>query len=422
MKLGYLANLAVKSAWNRRGTLSLVAFSIALSTALLLGVERARTQIKDSFVQTISGTDLVVGARGGDIQLILYAIFHLGSAANNMEWSSAKAIAARPDVAWTIPISLGDSHKGYPVVATNTDFFERYGFRGDRRLSFAAGKPFDDLFDAVAGAEAAKRLNYKLGDKIVLSHGESQTGLAEHGDKPFTIAGVLAPTGTTLDRSLYISLEAMEALHIDWRGGAPIRGFNVSPDQARKFNLEPKNITAALVGLKKRAGVFALQREINAWKSESLIGVMPGVALEKIWRMSGALEKALLLISAMVTITGLAGLIAAILAGLNERRRELAVLRSAGASAFDIVALLSCEAILLTLVGIICGVAALTALIAIAGPALANGYGVALYLSAPSLTEWTLIGLIAIAGFIAGLIPAAKAYRVSLSDGLLIAT
>ncbi|MDR2151463.1 MAG: ABC transporter permease [Helicobacteraceae bacterium] len=418
MRAGYLLTLAIKSAWNRRGTLSLVAFSIALSAALLLGVERARTQVRESFVQTISGVDLIVGARGGDIQLMLYAAFHLGSATNNMDWQSAKAIAARSDVAWTIPVSLGDSHKGYPVVATNADFFERYRFRGDRRVTFAAGKPFSDLFDVVIGAESAKRLKYKIGDQIVLSHGESQTKLAEHGDKPFRIAGVLAPTGTTLDRSLYISLEAMEALHIDWQGGAPIQGFKVSPEQARKFNLEPKSITALLVGLKKRAGVFALQRDIGAWKSEPLIGVMPGVAMDKIWRMSSALENALLLVSVMVTIAGLAGLIAAILAGLNERRRELAVLRSAGARPLDIIALLSFEALLLTIVGIICGGVALAAIIAIFSPILADSYGIALYLSAPSARELTLIGAIAIAGFCAGLIPAIKAYRVSLSDGL----
>ncbi|MDR0665434.1 MAG: ABC transporter permease [Helicobacteraceae bacterium] len=421
MRLGYLLTLAAKSAWNRRGTLSLVAFSIALSTALLLGVERIRTQVKESFVQTISGTDLIVGSRGGDIQLMLYAAFHIGSATNNMSWQSAEAIAARSDVAWTIPVSLGDSHRGYPVVATNLNFFERYKFRGDRNIAFADGAAFADLFDAVLGAETAKRLKYKIGDQIVLSHGESQTKLAEHNDKPFRIAGILAPTGTTLDRSLYISLEAMEALHIDWQGGAPIQGFNVSPEQARKFNLEPKNITALLVGLKKRAGVFALQRDIGAWKIEPLIGVMPGVAMDKIWRMSSALENALMFVSVMVTITGLAGLISAILAGLNERRLELAVLRSAGARPFDIVALLAFEALLLTLIGIICGGGALTALIAIFSPILANSYGVALYLSAPSASELMLTAAILVAGFCAGLIPAIKAYRISLSDGLSIA-
>ncbi|MDR2639054.1 MAG: ABC transporter permease [Helicobacteraceae bacterium] len=418
MRLGYLLTLAAKSAWNRRGTLCLVAFSIALSAALLLGVERVRAQVKESFVQTISGTDLVVGARGGDIQLILYAVFHLGSATNNMNYASAKAIGAKDEVSWTIPISLGDSHKGYPVVATSADFFERYRFRGDRNLSFARGEPFDDLFDTVIGAEAAKRLKYEIGDKIVLSHGESQTKLAQHDDKPFRVAGVLAPTGTALDRSLYISLEAMEAIHIDWQGGAPIQGFKVSAEQARKFNLEPKTITALLVGLKKRSGVFAQQREINGWKDEPIVGVMPGVAMDKIWRMSAAMENALLFVSAMVTITGLAGLIAAILAGLNERRRELAVLRSAGARPLDIVALLSFEAVLLTLSGLVFGVAALGAALAIFAPILADSYGIALYLSLPSAREWTLIGAIAIAGFCAGLLPAIKAYRLSLTDGL----
>ncbi|MDR2801072.1 MAG: ABC transporter permease, partial [Desulfovibrio sp.] len=269
----YLLFLAGKSAWNRRGTLLLVVFSIALSTTLLLGIEKIRTQIRESFVQAVSGTDLVVGARGGNIQLMLYAIFHLGGATNNMGWRSAREIAGRPEVAWTIPISLGDSHKGYPVVATTTEFFIHYRFRSGRELALTQGKAFESLFDVVVGAEAAKNLGYAVGQKLVLSHGSGGTHLTEHTDKPFVVSGILAPTGTPVDRSLYIGLKAMEAIHLDWRGGAPMPGLQIMPEQVTKFDLEPKSITALLVGLKKRGQVFALQRIVNEWKTEPLTGV-----------------------------------------------------------------------------------------------------------------------------------------------------
>jgi putative ABC transport system permease protein len=416
----YLLALAGRSAWNRRGTLLFVVFSITLSTTLLLGLERIRTQLRESFVQAVSGTDLVVGARGGNIQLMLYAVFHLGGATNNMSWDSAREIAGRAEVAWTIPVSLGDSHRGYPVVGTTGDFFEHYRFRGGTRLTLARGTPFAELFDVVIGSEAAKNLGYNPGQSLVLAHGNSGSLLTEHGDKPFTVSGILAPTGTPVDRSLYISLEAMEAIHLDWQGGAPLPGLRISPELAKKFDLEPKNITALLVGLKKRGQVFALQREINSWKKEALTGVMPGVAMDQIWNMVNTGERALLLISALVTITGLAGLASAILASLGERRRELAVLRSVGARPLDIVILLACEGVLLVGTGIVCGLSALAALIASLGPVLADSYGVAVRLSAPSAGEWLILGGICLAGFLTSLIPALRAYRMSLADGLTV--
>ncbi|MDR0746926.1 MAG: ABC transporter permease [Helicobacteraceae bacterium] len=417
-RLIYSVYLARRSAWNRRGVLALVVFSIAISTALLIGIERTRAQARESFTQAVYGVDLVVGARGGDAQLIFYAIFHLGGATNNMGYKSAKAIAAREDVAWTIPVSLGDSHKGYPVVATSGAMFERYRFRGDNTLRFANGKPFDDLYDITIGSEAARRLGYALGDSVVLRHGSGAAVLADHSDKPFTVTGILAPTGTPVDRSLFISLEAMEAIHLNWRGGAPIKGFDVAPEQARRFNLEPKSITALLVGLKDRTRVFSLQREIGAYKDEPLSAVMPGVAMDQIWQTLSTGERVLLLVGSLVTVTTLLGLIATISAGLNERRRELAVLRSCGAKPFDIAILLLSEGMILVTIGIATGVAAIDVATLLLGPAILDAYGIAFELGLPRAGEWIIMAAVAAAGVAAGMIPAIRAYRISLSDGL----
>lgn len=416
----YLLYLARKSAWNRRATLILIVFSIALSTTLLLGIEKLRTQIRESFVQSVSGTDLVIGARGGNIQLMLYAIFHLGGATHNMGWESALEIAKKNEIAWTIPISLGDSHRGYPVVATTDAFFNHYRFRGGKQIELATGKWFESLFDVVVGAEAAKKLMLSVNQKIVLSHGNITSNLTNHDDKPFTVIGILAPTGTPVDRSFYISLHAMEAIHVNWQGGAPIPGLHVSPEQVMRFNLEPKSITALLVGLKKRSQVFAVQREINDWKSEPLMGVLPGVAMDQIWDMVNTGELALWLISALVTITGLAGLAATILAGLGERRRELAILRSAGARPLDILGLMIAEGSILITAGIVSGLFALYLLIAFLGPLIGHHYGIFIYPSLPSIREYLLLLCICLAGLAAGLIPAYRAYRMSLSDGLTV--
>jgi putative ABC transport system permease protein len=409
--------LAAKSAWNRRFTLLLVTLSISLSTILLVGIERIRVQVRAGFTGAISGTDLVVGARGSPIQLILYAVFHMGGATNNMGWDSAQAIMARPEVAWAVPLSMGDSHRGYPVVATTPEFFARFRHRSGMALSLSEGRWSGDIFEAVLGSEVALRLGYRVGDPIVLTHGGDERG-PKHDDKPFEVVGVLAPTGSPVDRSLYISLESMEAIHVDWRGGAPIRGFSVPRDRVRGFDLRPKAITAMLLGLRDRKAVFRLQREIQSSREEALSAVMPGVALDQLWSLVGGWERALLLISALATFAGLAGLSSTMVAGLGERRRELAILRSTGASPPDIVLMIAFEGLLLTLAGIALGLLALGCLVAILAPWALNAYGIPLALSPPGPSEWGMILAIALVGFLAGLLPALRAYFLSLSDGL----
>ena len=118
-----LLSLAARSAWNRRFVLGLVVLSIALSTFLLLGIERLRQDLRANFSQAVSGTDLVVGARTGPVQLLLYAVFRIGNATNNIRYSSAEAIARHRGVAWMVPLSLGDSHRGFAVLGTTTGYF-----------------------------------------------------------------------------------------------------------------------------------------------------------------------------------------------------------------------------------------------------------------------------------------------------------
>src|SRR5882672_10923873 len=140
-----LLALAAHSAWNRRFVLSLIVLSIALSTFLLLGIERIRTDVRDNFSQSVSGTDLIVGARTGSVQLLLYSVFHIGSAANNIRWQSAQAIAQHRAVAWMVPISLGDSHRGFPVVATSRAYFEHFRYGDRHSVALAQGRAFDGV-------------------------------------------------------------------------------------------------------------------------------------------------------------------------------------------------------------------------------------------------------------------------------------
>jgi putative ABC transport system permease protein len=413
----HLFYLAARSAWNRRLTLGLTLIAIALSVALLLAVDRVRRDARESFSQSVSGTDLIVGARTSPVQLMLYSVFRIGEAANNMKWASYEYVAAHPLVAWAVPLSIGDSHRGFPVVGTSKAYFERFRYSGSQTLAFAGGQPFDSVFEAVVGAEVAERLGYRIGERVVLEHGTHALG-AQHSDKPFTVVGILVRTGTPVDRSVHVSLEAIEAMHLDWQGGAPIPGVAIPPEHVTKFDLAPKNISAVLVGLKQRAAVFRVQRAVNEYKEEPLLAVLPGVALDQLWQVVGIAERVLLAVSAMVVAVGLAGLVAVVLAGLNERRRELAILRSVGARPREIFLLLAIEAVGITLAGAALGLVILSVATALLAPFAAAHYGLVIEPALVSGTELALLGAVVAVGVLASVLPGYRAYKLSLADGL----
>jgi putative ABC transport system permease protein len=417
----HLIRIALASLNNRRFTAILTAFAIALSVCLLLAVERVRTEARASFASTISGTDLIVGARSGSVNLLLYSVFRIGNATNNIRWDSFETLAKHPQVKWAIPLSLGDSHRGYRVLGTDTGYFTHYHYGRGQPLQLSEGKPFNDLFEVVLGAEVAQALHYKLGDQIVLAHGVSTVSLTQHDDKPFRVVGILARTGTPVDRTLHISLSGMEALHVDWQNGVPARGAGkVSAEQAREMHLQPKAITAVLLGLKSKIATFTVQRQVNEYRGEPLQAILPGVALQELWSLMGVAEKALFVVSLFVVLTGLIGMLTAILTSLNERRREMAILRSVGARPWHIAGLLVLEAFALALAGVALGLALLYLGIAASQGYVQAQYGLFLPLNLPSGYEWRLLGAILGAALLMGSVPAWRAYRQSLADGLSI--
>jgi putative ABC transport system permease protein len=414
--------LAWQSLVNRWLTAALTTLAIALSVMLLLGVEKVRTGARQSFADTISGTDLIVGARSGALNLLLYSVFRIGNATNNITWQTYKDIAKSPDIDWIVPLSLGDSHHGFRVMGTTPDYFKHYRYRRTHALAFAAGKPFADLFDVVLGADVASQLGYKIGDKIVVAHGLGSTGFLEHDDKPFQVAGILAKTGTPVDRTVHVSLEAIEAIHVDWQSGARIPGQNVSAEAVRQMKLQPKAITAALIGLKSKLAIFGLQRAINEYRAEPLSAILPGSTLQELWGLVGTAETALAAISAMVVVTALLGMVTMILTTLNERRREMAILRSVGARPLTILGLLTVEAALLVLLGVALGIALLFAGLICLQPAIDRLYGLHIGIEALGTSEWLKLAGVVAAGILAGLLPALRAYRLSLADGMTVRT
>lgn len=428
-----LLKITRASLWNRRFAVALTVFTVAISVALLLAVERLRVETRQSFASTISGTDLIVGARTGPVQLMLYSVFRIGDATNSIRYQTFEELAALPQVAWAIPISLGDSHRGFRVLGTTQAYFEHFRYGDQRQLELASGAAFSKQLEVVLGAEVASRLGYQLGDAIVIAHGGGNQDIMVHDDQPFRVVGILERTGTPVDRSLHVSLESIEAIHADWQHGVriPRRHLDAAADghgdNGRDAHLAatagkpPQTLTAVFLGLKNRAMALGLQRQINDYAGEPLLAILPAMTLAQLWSLVGIVESALLLVACCVVVAGLLGMTTALVTTLNERRREMAILRALGARPWQIGALLLLESGLITALGAALGWL-LVQLALLLAPWLGGQFGLHLRPLAFTVRELGLLLAVLAGGQIAGILPALLAYRRSLADGLTIRT
>ena len=413
-----LLKLTINSLYARLLTVSMTVLAISLSLMLYLSVEKLRSSAYTSFTNTISQTDLIVGSRTGSVQLLLYSVFRIGNATNNITWESYEDIINRDEINWSVPISLGDSHKGFRVMGTNADFFKRYKYRGDRSLKIEEGKYFVDLYDVVIGFGVAEKLGYNINTPLIVSHGLKS--FLEHDDQPFKVSGILAKTGTPVDNTIIVSLEAIEAIHVDWSSGSKVSGKATPIDQIRKMDLSPSNITAVLLGVNSKLKIFQLQRWINEYPEEALISILPGVALQELWRIVGVVENILLGISSIVILTTLMGMTAIVFSSLSERRREMAIWRAMGASPKIIIGLLMLEAFIISTVSVVVSTFLLFILLYFIQPWIDSTYGVLVTIEMLSLNDIYVFILFILAAMFVSLIPAMRAYWFSINDGMTI--
>ncbi|ABG38839.1 protein of unknown function DUF214 [Paraglaciecola sp. T6c] len=407
-----LISLAWSSLCSRKKSVILTFLSLLISISVLLSVEHIRQQAKTSFNRTISGADLIVGAPSGQLNLLLYSVFRMGDPTSNIDYQSYEMLKNDQQVAWAIPISLGDSHRGFRVLGTNGDYFTHYQFGDKKSLGFTAGKPFAGMFDTVIGADVAKTLGYQVGDKIIVAHGIGHTSFSHHDHSPFVISGILKPTGTPVDKTVHVTLPAIEAIHLPPSQLAKI----LDGEEAQK--IQPDSVTAVILGLKTKFGTFNLQRDLNNYQDDRLMAVLPGVALAELWQMMGTVENVLRVISVLVLLSSLFGLSTMLLASMNERKGEIAVLRTLGAGPSVIFGLVLLEALMLVVIAIASAVSLVSGSIALFSDKLAAHYG--LFLSA-NLLSWETLQIamiITLASIVTSAIPAFEAYKKALQSSL----
>ena len=471
-----MLRFSLRSLWNRRFVAGLTVLAIGLSVALILGVERLRDGARDSFANSASGIDLIVAPRGNSVQILMATVFGVGGTGTGMTWDSFEWLEDRPEVAWAVPIQMGDNHRGYPVIGTDATYLEHFRHSGGQPLSLAEGAFFagDGADAAVVGAEVAARFGYGPGTVIVNAHGSGEVSFDVHDDAPFTISGVLAPTGTAVDRMALVTLEGFDSIHAqeevpladpfdpeavsadgheddtaheahDELDGHDEHDTNEDhdahdehdthedhdahdnqedhgdhADAAAGHGHEPDRINAVYVGLSDRTSVLGLQRAVNERPSDALSAVLPAVALAELWGITGTAERAMRLMAWAVALAGMIGMVVMLSATLDTRRREFAILRSVGATPTRIFALIVTEAAVLTVGGLILGLVLLTVATFVTDPILSARFGLRLGLNVFGARELATLFLICCAGLLASLVPAVRVYRMTLADGLSV--
>ena len=442
--------LVFQSLLNRWLSCLLIILTLAFSISLYFTVSRIQESVKASFKSTVSGVDSVVAARGGNLQILLNSVFLIGEPSAPIQWNTYKDIANNNKIKWAVPISLGDSHKGYRVIGTTNDYFKQIKYSSGKNIELLTGNTFNDVFDVVLGSVVAGKLNYNIGEEIAITHGLSDVGEVhtftseknenhddhddhakheedegdddhashDHENLGFKVSGILKPTGTPIDNAVYVSLAGIEAMHTGWIGNQKV--IDVSLEQIMKNELKPKTISAIFLSLNNRTQIFQFQRDIINYKEEAISSVMPGITLSRLWMLTGNVDKAFKIITFFIIIIALLGMIAMTIAGLSSRRREMAILRSVGASPTNIVSLLLVESIIISVVSCIVGYILMVVIFSLGKDYLQNNYGI--FIDSFSIKNYDLQIVITIvfAALIATIVPAIQIYKNTLRDGLSV--
>ena len=412
-----LINIALQSLLSRKATVFLTIISLTISIVLFLSIDTLRLGAKKSFFGNVKSGDLILGARSGEVQLLLYSLFQIGSPTNNISWESYQQISKMPEIDWIIPISLGDSHKQFRVMGTTKKYFEKFSYRKDKKLQFKSGTYFKDTFDVVIGSDVAEILNYKLDDNIIIAHGIASQSL--HDEFPFKIKGILKKTGTSTDKLVLVSLEALEAIHKDWKTGSKLLSNTKSKEKETKdLDLTPKEITAAVIKLKSPVTIFKVQRAINDYQIEPLQAIIPGIVLTKLWQIVSITENIMLSISSMVIISSIIGMIAILYSNLNIRRKEMALLRIVGASPKNIFTLMMFEAFLISFFSIIFAIILVQIASFIFFPILDRQFGIFLEQKLWNTRNLYFLNLVLISSLLVSIFPSIQAFRKSINDGI----
>ncbi len=392
LSLAYLRARPLATALN----LLLLALGIATITVMLL----ATTQIEERLQRDVRGVDLVVGAKGSPMQLILSAVFHLDAPTGNISLSAAHEVAKHPMVRQAIPVALGDSYRGFRIVGTNHDYPALYGARA------GTGRLWERPMEAVIGADVARATGLAVGKQFTGAHG-LEGGGDMHESAPYTVVGVLAPGAALLDGLVLTSVESVWAVHQHGEPGDDPQKLVDAMDD------EEKELTALLLRYATPLAVATLPRFVNA--TSGLQAASPAFESARLFRMIGIGVEVMRAFGLVLVLAAGLSVFIALWNALEDRRYDLAVMRMLGASPMRILGLMLFEALLLACVGAIAGLVLGHALTAALGVALRDARQIEVSGAVFLIEELWLLGLALGIGAVAALLPAWRAARIDVA-------
>jgi putative ABC transport system permease protein len=450
-----LIAIAWRSLTQRALASALTGFSMALGVALVVTVLVIHHVIADSFQRNSGvGYDVIVGAKGSKLQLVLNTIYHLSTPVENIPYSVLHDLTHgqyKPYVAKALPYCLGDNYEGHRVVASVAELLQDSEYASGRKYAFKDGRNFrpTGFFEGVVGALAAERTGLKIGDKFRPAHGVNDDGQG-HEHNAFTVVGILEPTGTPNDRAIFINLEGFYLLEdhakpealvhrrgqhalVHDTGGRDERGelHDVTHEGNEgegheRHDLTPlpeerRELTAVLVRTSSPAASIRLPNLINEGPvAQAVLPVREIRALFDV--IVGPIETVFLVLTALIVVVSAVGILVSIYTSMNERRREIAVMRALGARRSTVRTIVLLESILLSLTGGLAGWMLGRALIAALSPAIAARTGVVIGLTPVVAAELALVPALTLLAALAGYLPAMTAYRTDVAKALASAS
>ena len=395
--------LALKSLRHKPLSTTVNLLLIAVGIAMMSFVLSTSRQLEDSALRDAQGIDLVVGAKGSPLQLILSSVYHVDIPTGNIPLAAQAQLAQNRMVGKVIPLALGDSYDGFRIVGTDAGYIAHYNG------TLAQGRMFAAPLEAVFGVQAAARTGIILNGSFTGSHGMARGG-DQHGDAPFTAVGILKPTGTVLDRLILTPVESV------WRVHEIAHGIDVNDAEEKAAMDEERELTALLVQYASPLAAVMLPRAVNS--QSELQAAQPAFESAKLFRMLGVGIDVLRSIAAVMLLSAALSMFVALYNALEERKTDLAILRTLGAPPSKLLLLLLAEGLLLALSGALLGWLAGHAAVEVLGRMLSADQNLTMSGLVVSPDEaW--LALIALGvGFAAALLPALRAYRTDIAATL----
>lgn len=388
--------LALKSMRHKPLPATLNLLLMAIGIAMMTFVLSASQQLEDTALRDAQGIDLVVGAKGSPLQLILSSVYHVDVPTGNIPLEAQAQLANNRLVKKTIPLALGDSFQGFRLVGTSIDYIDHYGG------TLAQGRLFDAPMQAVFGSQAAARTGVAIGTVFAGSHGLARGG-EEHKNTPYTVVGILRPTGTVLDRLVLTPVESVWRVH------------EADHDEGEVHDGK-RELTALLVQYASPLAAMSMPRWINS--QAGLQAAQPAFEAAKLFRMLGVGIDVLRGVAAIVLLSAALSMFVALYNALQERKTDLAILRTLGASPVKLFSLLLTEGVVLALAGAAVGWLLGHGAVGMLGSALSEDQHLALNAWSMAPQEAWLAPVALAVGLLAALIPAVRAYRTDIATTL----